>query len=80
MWRHLEEQDCVEMKPASNRLCEEVLIKPAALSQHLLGILDNAFPKARESSMMIPSNRTVSPTTLAREPSIHLTRRPSSTK
>ncbi|KAG0043313.1 hypothetical protein BGZ83_011544 [Gryganskiella cystojenkinii] len=76
LWRHLEEQDSVEMKPASNRLCEEVLIKPAALSQHLLGILDNAFPKARESSMMIPSNRTVSPTTLAREPTIHLTRKP----
>ncbi|KAF9170845.1 hypothetical protein BGX20_008439, partial [Mortierella sp. AD010] len=46
LWRHLEEQDCVEMKPASNRLCEEVLIKPAALSQHLIGILDNAFPKS----------------------------------
>ncbi|KAG0207710.1 hypothetical protein BGX28_001107 [Mortierella sp. GBA30] len=77
LWRHLEEQDSVEMKPASNRLCEEVLIKPAALSQHLLGILDNAFPKARESSMMIPSNRAVSPTTLANEKSIHLTRKKS---
>lgn len=67
------------MKPASNRLCEEVLIKPAALSQHLLGILDNAFPKARESSMMIPSNqsRTVSPTTLAKETTIHLIRKKS---
>ncbi|KAF9923455.1 hypothetical protein FBU30_006516 [Linnemannia zychae] len=74
LWRHLDEQDCVEMKPASNRLCEEVLIKPAALSQHLLGILDNAFPKARESSMMIPSNRTVSPTTLSKEKTIRLTR------
>ncbi|KAF9967080.1 hypothetical protein BGZ70_000176 [Mortierella alpina] len=75
LWRHPEEQDCVEMKPASNRLCEEVLIKPAALSQHLLGILDNAFPKAREASMMIPSNRTVSPTTLSQEKTIHLTRK-----
>ncbi|KAF9325225.1 hypothetical protein BG006_011273 [Podila minutissima] len=77
LWRHLEEQDCVEMKPASSRLCEEVLIKPAALSQHLLGILDNAFPKARESSMMIPSNqnRTASPTALAKETTIHLTRK-----
>ncbi|KAG0333720.1 hypothetical protein BG000_008937 [Podila horticola] len=77
LWRHLEEQDCVEMKPASNRLCEEVLIKPAALSQHLLGILDNAFPKARESSMMIPSNqsRTASPTALAKEKTIHLIRK-----
>ncbi|KAF9113274.1 hypothetical protein BGX27_001919 [Mortierella sp. AM989] len=75
LWRHLEEQGCVEMKPASNRLCEEVLIKPAALSQHLIGILDNAFPKARESSMMIPSNRTVSPTTLANESTIKLTRK-----
>ncbi|KAG0347846.1 hypothetical protein BG004_006796 [Podila humilis] len=69
LWRHLDDQECVEMKPASNRLCEEVLIKPAALSQHLLGILDNAFPKARESSMMIPSNqsRTSSPTELNKE-------------
>ncbi|KAG0088581.1 hypothetical protein BGZ93_010330 [Podila epicladia] len=77
LWRHLEEQGCVEMKPASNRLCEEVLIKPAALSQHLLGILDNAFPRARESSMMIPSNqgRTASPTALAKETTIHLTRK-----
>ncbi|KAI1314893.1 hypothetical protein EDD11_001616 [Mortierella claussenii] len=80
LWRHIEEQDCVEMKPASNRLCEEVLIKQAALSQHLLGILDNAFPKARESSMMVPSNRAASPTALAKESSIHLTRRPSSQK
>jgi hypothetical protein len=63
------------MKPASNRLCEEVLIKPAALSQHLLGILDNAFPKARESSMMIPSNQSVSPTTLSKERTIRLTRK-----
>ncbi|KAG9325505.1 hypothetical protein KVV02_007536 [Mortierella alpina] len=78
LWRHPEEQDCVEMKPASNRLCEEVLIKPAALSQHLLGILDNAFPKAREASMMIPSNRTVSPTTLSKEKTIHLTRKKTS--
>ncbi|KFH64397.1 hypothetical protein MVEG_10222 [Podila verticillata NRRL 6337] len=79
LWRHLEEQDCVEMKPASNRLCEEVLIKPAALSQHLLGILDNAFPKARESSMMIPSNQTrsASPTTLANEATVHLIRKKS---
>ncbi|KAG0252182.1 hypothetical protein BG011_007147 [Mortierella polycephala] len=76
LWRHLEEQDSVEMKPASNRLCEEVLIKPAALSQHLLGILDNAFPKARESSMMVPSNRSASPTTLSKEKAIHLTRTP----
>ncbi|KAK3825125.1 MAG: hypothetical protein J3Q66DRAFT_326989 [Benniella sp.] len=75
LWRHLEDQDRVEMKPASNRLCEEVLIKPAALSQHLLGILDNAFPKARESSMMIPSNRSVSPKTLSKETTIHLTNR-----
>ncbi|KAF8979750.1 hypothetical protein BGZ46_005091 [Entomortierella lignicola] len=78
LWRHLEEEGCVEMKPASNRLCEEVLIKSAALSQHLPGILDNAFPKARESSMMIPSNRTVSPTTLAKEPEIKLIRKTSS--
>ncbi|KAG0366123.1 hypothetical protein BC939DRAFT_440813 [Gamsiella multidivaricata] len=78
LWRHLEEQSCVEMKPASNRLCEEVLIKPAALSQHLLGILDNAFPKARESSMMIPSNRAASPTKLAQEPVIQLTHKKSS--
>ncbi|KAG0212806.1 hypothetical protein BGX33_003364 [Mortierella sp. NVP41] len=78
LWRHLDEQDCVEMKPASNRLCEEVLIKQAALSQHLLGILDNAFPKARESSMMIPSNRTVSPTTLSKEKTIRLTRKKTS--
>ncbi|KAG0037635.1 hypothetical protein BGZ82_002129 [Podila clonocystis] len=80
LWRHLDEQDCVEMKPASNRLCEEVLIKPAALSQHLLGILDNAFPKARESSMMIPSNqsRTASPTTLAKETTIRLIRKKTS--
>ncbi|KAF9177455.1 hypothetical protein BGZ50_008754 [Haplosporangium sp. Z 11] len=78
LWRHLEEQNCVEMKPASNRLCEEVLIKPAALSQHLLGILDNAFPKARESSMMVPSNRTVSPTTLSKERTIHLTQKTTS--
>ncbi|KAG0326718.1 hypothetical protein BGZ99_009116 [Dissophora globulifera] len=78
LWRKVDEQDCVEMKPASNRLCEEVLIKSAALSQHLLGILDNAFPKARESSMMIPSNRTVSPTTLAKEPHIQLIRKKSS--
>ncbi|KAF9134705.1 hypothetical protein BGW39_006128 [Mortierella sp. 14UC] len=75
LWRHLDELDCIEMKPASNRLCEEVLIKSAALSQHLLGILDNAFPKARESSMMIPSNRTISPTTLSREKTIRLTRK-----
>ncbi|KAG0279950.1 hypothetical protein BGZ95_011773 [Linnemannia exigua] len=75
LWRHLDEHDCVEMKPASNRLCEEVLIKQAALSQHLLGILDNAFPKARESSMMIPSNQAVSPTTLAKEKTIRLTRK-----
>ncbi|KAF9911132.1 hypothetical protein EC991_004686 [Linnemannia zychae] len=75
LWRHLDENDCIEMKPASNRLCEEVLIKSAALSQHLLGILDNAFPKARESSMMIPSNRTVSPTTLSKEKTIRLTRK-----
>jgi hypothetical protein len=66
------------MKPASNRLCEEVLIKPAALSQHLLGILDNAFPKARESSMMIPSNRSMSPKTLSKEKTIHLTNRATS--
>ncbi|KAF8929958.1 hypothetical protein BGZ58_008563 [Dissophora ornata] len=77
LWRQVEEQECVEMKPASNRLCEEVLIKPAALSQHLIGILDNAFPKARESSMMIPSNRTVSPTTLAKELHIQLIRKKS---
>ncbi|KAK3811694.1 MAG: hypothetical protein JOS17DRAFT_762833 [Linnemannia elongata] len=75
LWRHLDEQDCVEMKPASNRLCEEVLIKSAALSQHLLGILDNAFPKARESSMMIPSNQSLSPTTLSKEKTIRLTRK-----
>ncbi|KAG9068550.1 hypothetical protein KI688_010825 [Linnemannia hyalina] len=75
LWRHENELDCVEMKPASNRLCEEVLIKSAALSQHLLGILDNAFPKARESSMMIPSNQAVSPTTLSKEKTIRLTRK-----
>ncbi|KAG0231349.1 hypothetical protein BGW41_002215 [Actinomortierella wolfii] len=74
LWRHEEDPERVEMKPASNRLCEEILVKPAALSQHLLGILDNAFPKARESSMMVPSNRSrpTSPATLSRESSIVL--------
>ncbi|KAG0263219.1 hypothetical protein DFQ27_001861 [Actinomortierella ambigua] len=74
LWRHEDDQDRVEMKPASNRLCEEILVKPAALSQHLLGILDNAFPRARESSMMVPSNRSrpTSPATLSRESSIVL--------
>ncbi|KAF9434986.1 hypothetical protein BGZ76_007094 [Entomortierella beljakovae] len=76
LWRHLEDQGCVEMKPASNRLCEEVLIKPAALSQHIIDILDNAFPKARESSMMVPSNcdRAFSPTPQVKETSIKLAR------
>lgn len=78
LWRHEDDQERVEMKPAANRLCEEVLIKPAALSQHLIGILDNAFPKARESSMMIPSNRSVSPKTLSKEKTIRLTQKTAS--